>query len=58
MFTREEKSALLEAIRYKIQQTYKTLEKTTNEEIKIKKQKRIEVFLSCKQKIIRLKNLK
>lgn len=51
MFTREEKNILLEAVRPKIARTLTDLENTNNEEIKAKKERRIEVLLSCKTKI-------
>lgn len=58
MFTREEKVILLEAIKTKIHRTYADLEKTNNEEIKAKKQKRLEVLYSCKMKILSSKEVK
>ena len=58
MFTREEKTLLLEAIKTKIHRTYADLEKTNNAEIIAKKEKRIELLLSCKVKILNSKDIK
>lgn len=51
MFTREEKNLLIEAIKPKIQRAVADLENTNNPEIKVKKQKRIDLLMSCQIKI-------
>lgn len=57
MFTKEEKNILLEAIRPKLQKAVADLNNTNNEEIKAKKEKRIELLLSCRTKIIHSKDM-
>jgi gamma-glutamyl phosphate reductase len=58
IFTQEEKSLILEALRYRIQRTAAAINETENEEIRAMRERKLEALLSCRFKVATYKIIK
>ena len=58
ILTQEEKSLILEALRYRIQRTAALIEETNNAEIKAMRERKLEALLSCRYKVATYKIIK
>ena len=58
ILTQEEKSLILEALRYRIQRTAAAIEETNNAEIKAMRERKLEALLSCRYKVATYKIIK